>query len=133
MRHILDLANLSQIVPIPHYHYDQWLRYWMLGGPDRPQKRETTSRGRFSSKTRYANLLDTVFGLISKIVTPNAVVFVRTDRRDFTLNTTRTILRTHFPTWTMEERIQPIHRPSQTALFGDFAPKPGEVDLILTR
>jgi len=105
----------------------------MLGGPDRPLKREIDNHGRFSSKIRYTNLLDTVFGLISQIVTQNAVIFVRTDRREFTLNTTRNIFRTHFPSWTMEEHIQLIEHPSQTALFGDFAPKPGEVDLILTR
>jgi DNA modification methylase len=118
---------------ITHYHYDQWLRYWMLGGPSRPNKTEHTHRGRFSSQEAYRNLLNSVFGQAAQMLTDDAVVYVRTDRRQFTLDTTRYILQTHFPLWRLEEIEQPITGVSQTALFGDFGRKPGEVDLILTR
>ncbi|MCB9432158.1 MAG: site-specific DNA-methyltransferase [Ardenticatenaceae bacterium] len=33
---------------ITHYHYDQWLRLWMLGNPPWPSKTEDKHRGRFS-------------------------------------------------------------------------------------
>ena len=64
-----------------------------------------------------------------------ATIYVRTDARKFTLNTTRKVLNKHFPRheWTMYEIDQPLEKQTQTNLFGDFAPKPGEVDLILKR
>lgn len=120
---------------ITHYHYDQWLRLWMLGGKSFPTKKEDVNRGRFSSKRHYEQLLDTVFEYSALLMTEQATVYVRTDARKFTLTTTRKVLRRHFPIgeWDMNETARPVEGQSQTALFGDFAPKPGEVDLILQR
>lgn len=117
---------------ITHYHYDQWLRYWMLGGPSWPTKTEEKYRGRFSSKVAYEELLNSVFEQTARVVTEDAMIYVRTDKRRFTLETTRNILKKHFPTWKMRESDQPISKQTQTALFGDFSHKPGEVDIILT-
>jgi hypothetical protein len=118
---------------ITHYHYDQWLRYWMLGGPSWPSKAEDKNRGRFSSKVAYQELLDTVFEQSARVVADDAIIYVRTDKRTFTLETTRNMLRKHFPTWEMEESDQPVNRQTQTALFGDFSRKPGEVDIVMRR
>lgn len=118
---------------VTHYHYDQWLRYWMLGGPNWPSKTENKHRGRFSSKTNYQELLDSVFGQAAQVVADNAIIFVRTDKRAFTLETTRNSLKKYFPDWEMEESDQPVNGQTQTALFGDFSSKPGEVDIIMRR
>ncbi len=120
---------------VTHYHYDQWLRLWMLGGEPSPTKKEDTNRGRFSSKSHYEYLLDTVFGYSAKLMAEQATVYVRTGAREFTLNTTRKVLRQHFPQseWKMYETARPIERQTQTRLFGDFTPKPGEVDIVLQR
>ncbi len=120
---------------ITHYHYDQWLRLWMLGGESRPTKKEDENRGRFSSKNHYEQLLDTVFEHSAKLMAEQATIYVRTGAREFTLNTTRKVLKRHFPMgeWEMYETVRPFEKKTQTTLFGDFAPKPGEVDLILQR
>lgn len=118
---------------ITHYHYDQWLRYWMLGGPSWPSKAEDKHRGRFSSQVAYRELLDSVFRQAAQIMTDDAVIYVRTDKRQFTLKTTRNLLQRHFPDWKLEEIARPVIGQTQTALFGDFGPKPGEVDIVMTR
>lgn len=118
---------------ITHYHYDQWLRYWMLGGPNWPSKTESKHRGRFSSQTAYKNLLDSIFGQAAQMMADNATIYVRTDKRQFTLETTRSVLQKHFPTWTAQETNRPVTGQTQTTLFGDFSLKPGEVDIILRR
>ena len=118
---------------ITHYHYDQWLRYWMLGGPSWPSKAEDKHRGRFSSQLAYKILLDTVFEQASRIMTDNAIIYIRTDKRRFTLETTRNSLLQNFQNWELQEINQPFNRQTQTALFGDFDIKPGEVDLVMRR
>lgn len=118
---------------ITHYHYDQWIRYWLLGGPDFPSKDENKHRGRFSSKVDYQKLLDSVFEHVARIMDDNAIIYVRTDKRPFTLETTRNVLMKHFPDWEMEETNQPFDGQTQTALFGDFSRKPGEVDIVMRR
>jgi len=118
---------------ITHYHYDQWLRYWMLGGPCRPSKAENPHRGRFSSQTIYRELMDTVFKQSAPLMAEDATIYVRTDKRNFTLETTRETLHRYFPGWQFEEIDRPFNNPTQTKLFGDFALKPGEVDIILKR
>jgi len=118
---------------ITHYHYDQWIRYWMLGGPNSPSKAKDKHRGRFSSKAAYQKLLDSVFEQVARIMADNAIIYVRTDKRPFTLETTRNVLMKHFSDWEMEETDQPFDGQTQTALFGDFSRKPGEVDIVMRR
>ena len=118
---------------ITHYHYDQWLRYWMLGGPSWPSKAEDKHRGRFSSQVNYKILLDSVFGQAAQVMADSAIIYVRTDRRQFTLETTRSMLRHYFPNWELQETNRPIMSQTQTTLFGDFSLKPGEVDIVMRR
>jgi hypothetical protein len=118
---------------ITHYHYDQWLRYWMLGGPSWPSKVEDRYRGRFSSQTAYLELLDSVFRQAARIMADDGIIYVRTDKRQFTLDTTRSALQRHFPNWRLEETDRPFKGQTQTVLFGDFGRKPGEVDIVMKR
>jgi len=120
---------------ITNYHADQWLRLWLLGESENPQSIKEKYKGRFVNKQEYYNLLDNVFGLCAKMMKMKSTIYVRTDRRNFTYNSTLEILQKHFPKHT--KKI--IHKPltsetkTQTKLFGDKSMKPGEVDIIMRR
>lgn len=117
---------------VTDYFADQWLRLWLLGGTPFPKYNQGLHKGRFSNQEDYYNLLDTVFGNCSKLLNKKNVVYVRTDCRDFTLNTTKEILRKHFPFHRMEIIEQPIEKKTQTEVLGNKSSKKGEVDIILT-
>ena len=61
----------------------------------------------------------------------DAVVYVRTDRREFTYQTTVQVLREAFPHKKLFRRLRPVQGPTQTQLFGNGISQPGEVDLVL--
>ncbi len=46
---------------LTHYHYDQWLRLWLLGGPPNSYKAGGKYRGRFENREEYRDLLHQVF------------------------------------------------------------------------
>lgn len=118
---------------ITDYHADQWLRLWMLGGDETPKTINEKYKGRFIDKDKYYNLLDNVFALSSKMMEEKSVIYVRTDKRKFTFNTTVEILKMHFPNHKMKIVNRPLTKntKTQTKLFGDKSMKPGEVDIIL--
>ena len=116
---------------ITDYHYDQWLRLWMLGGPPHPVHGGGDSRNRFQSQLHYCELLCSVFKSSAKILDDRAVIYVRTDARAFTNRTTREVLKQVFPDKTMEVCAKPFSKQTQTALYGDKEDKPGEADIIL--
>lgn len=116
---------------ITNYHYDQWLRLWMLGGPTLPQSPGGKHRGKFDGAANYTDLIVRVFQNASMLLSKSASVYVRTDAREFTLNTTLAALREAFPKKRLTKVPRPLTRHTQTALFGDRSQKPGEVDIIL--
>jgi hypothetical protein len=117
---------------VTNYYIDQWLRNWMLGGPPRPCSGQHTYMKRFDSKENYRVLLERTFTTASRTLRDDAVICVRTDARQFALQTTKDVLHEIFPTKRMMIKISPLNgRLSQTALFGDKQQKPGEVDLFL--
>jgi len=116
---------------LTNYHYDQWLRLWMLGGPERPIWISEKWQNRFESKTAYRELLQKVFRGCAEIMESRATIYVRTDARQFTRETTIEILRDIFPQKSIEIVSQPFSKDTQTALFGDKSKKPGEIDIIM--
>jgi len=116
---------------VTNYHVDQWLRLWMLGGPDKPTVLPEKHKGRFNSKPDYEILLDVVFGESAKMLSSKGVVYVRTDYREFTLETTKRVLRKHFPDHRMSESIDFCTSKSQTELLNNTTEKVCEVDLVL--
>ena len=120
---------------ITDYYMDQWLRLWLLGGPAEPEYQKDDHKGRFANKEKYRDLLNTVFGNCSSLMKDDATIYVRTDSRDFTLNTTVEILKEKFPNHTMRIRNKPVNEnvKTQTILCGNSSNKPGETDIILTR
>lgn len=119
---------------ITNYHTDQWLRLWLLGGSECPQLLKERHKGRFINKQEYYELLNNVFEHCAKIMKKKSTVYVRTDKRDFTYNSTFEILKKHFPNHVMKILEKPLTEDSktQTKLFGDKSMKPGEIDIILT-
>lgn len=119
---------------LTNYYYDHWLRYWMLGGPELPTRKgeRWRSESRQDNQERYRKLLHVVFRAAAEFMSPNAVIYVRTDAREFTQQITEEALRKAFPKKRFEIRPAPYKRPTQTTLFGDAKPKPGEVDFVLT-
>lgn len=116
---------------ITNYHYDQWLRLWLLGGAPRPVAAQERSRGRYESKAAYRQLLEKVFANCAPLLRANATVYVRTDARSFTRETTEVVLRETFPGKRLEIFERPYSKSTQTSLYGDKANKPGEVDIVL--
>lgn len=112
---------------VTNYKYDNWIRYWMLGEEPLP---DSGNEFRYSNRGKYHSMLMRVIERSKDWCKEDAVVYVRTDARSYTLQTTVEILETCWP----EHRQYAVHAPflkaTQTALFGDHAQKPGEVDLL---
>lgn len=129
-----DSVNLLLTSPpycgITNYHYDQWLRLWLLGGPDHPSPTLGPNQGKFVDQQKYRALLRNVFTQSAAILAKDAVVYVRTDTRKVTLEATLDALRVAFPKKTLNQRTKPYKGPTQTKLFGGESAK-GEVDIVL--
>jgi len=117
---------------VTDYHYDQWLRLWLLGSGTQAYVTRGPYRGRFTHHDRYKSLLKKVFCRTAEVVADQAVIYVRTSKDPFTKQATLDALLSAFPKRCLVERCQPFRKPTQTHLFGDKTPKAGEVDLILT-
>jgi hypothetical protein len=133
--HQLPKAKLLLTSPpyygVTNYHYDQWLRLWLLGFEPQAYVTRGKYQGRFTNQGEYQDMLMRVFARASKAVKRNAVVYVRTSKDPFTRQATLDALVAAFPQKRLIERCRPFRRPTQTHLFGDKTPKKGEVDLVL--
>lgn len=118
---------------ITDYHWDQWLRLWMLGGEPYQKRYSGDYTGRFGNKEKYIKLLENVFGHTKHLLSNNATVYVRTDARETTLSLTIEILSKLFPKKDFATIQQPLIGKSTTHLHGDTSKKPGEVDIILRK
>jgi hypothetical protein len=116
---------------VTNYHYDQWLRLWLLGFETDAYVTRGPYQGRFTNLGRYRNLLKKVFCQAAKIVANDAVIYVRTSKDPFTKEATLNAMRCAFPGKRLLEKYQPFLKPTQTHLFGDKSPKAGEIDLVL--
>jgi hypothetical protein len=120
---------------ITNYHYDQWLRLWLLGGPPTDHRTHTQyngkHRGKFANCAIYSQLLVTAFDRASRLMKPGCIVYVRTDRREPTLAITKQALKMAFPEHHLRRVNRPIEGKTQTRLFGNGDPRLGEVDLVL--
>jgi hypothetical protein len=116
---------------LTNYHYDQWLRLWLLGEAPDARRKPGRHRAKFENRNGYEQLLRVVFTRAASLLTPNATVYVRTGRQQVTRQVTREVLREVFPKKRLQSVLQPFRTRTQTSLFGDHSAKLGEVDLIL--
>jgi hypothetical protein len=121
---------------ITNYHYDQWIRLWLLGGPPTDHRTHTQyngkHQGKFANRAIYGQLLASVFERASRVMKPESTIYVRTDRREPTLAITRESLTKAFPKHRLRQLSRPIEGNTQTKLFGNSDPRLGEIDLVLT-
>ena len=118
---------------VTDYYADQWLRLWLLGRPEIPKSNQVKHKGRFVCKEGYYNLLDTVFGNCAALMDKKSIIYVRTDRREFTFNSTLEILQRHFPKHKTEITDRPFKKKTQTEIHGNKSKANGEIDIIMTR
>lgn len=116
---------------ITNYHYDQWIRLWMLGQDCKPRWTGERCKGKFESKSDYEVLLYEVFSKCQKIISEKSIIYVRTDARKFTLETTQAVLSKVFGNKKMQLIARPCLKETQTSLYGDKSSKPGDFDVIM--
>lgn len=114
---------------VTNYRYDNWIRLWLLG--EGPAVASGDTKQRYVNKTAYKELLNETFSACSKVTKENAVIYVRTDARQFTLEATKAALCLAWPDKEMFFIHDGFKKATQTALYGDKSKKPGEVDLLL--
>lgn len=112
---------------VTNYRVDNWIRLWMLGEAPLPSWEVSQ---RYGHREQYAALLGDVLGQAARALLPDAVVYVRTDARAFTLNATAGAMQTLWPSRILLAKHGRARR-SQTSHYGDGSLKPGEVDLLL--
>jgi len=116
---------------VTNYHYDQWLRLWLLGGPPNALAVSGRHKGKFTNQEEYGKLLFDVFNRSLPLLDKDAVVYVRTDHRELTLKMTTEVLKEVFPKKRMFRYARVIHKPTQTHLFKNKIDKSAEVDIVL--
>lgn len=120
---------------VTNYYYDHWIRLWLLGMPEHPHKESNRYGGKFSNQERYRQLLRRVFVRAKPLLTEDATIYVRTDRRKSTLDATLSILEEVFPEKIAAKEQRPLNPDRQARPYGrGGAPKQPncEIDLILT-
>jgi hypothetical protein len=133
----LSLAPATLLLTSPpycgvtNYHYDQWLRLWLLGGPPNALRISGRYKGKFYDQRKYKQLLLDVFTGSKPLLDREAVIYVRTDHRELTLKITVEVLQEVFPKKRMFQRHQSIEKPTQTHLFRNKIEKSAEVDVVL--
>jgi hypothetical protein len=122
-------------IGVTNYHYDQWLRLWLLGGQPNalriPKEAAGPYRGKFEDRSHYKKFLQRVFIKSKALLRSDAVVYVRSDSRKTTYEITLSILKEVFPEHKLCCMDRPVKGQTQTHLFHSKAQKAGEVDFIL--
>ncbi len=118
---------------VTDYYADQWLRLWLLGGTEKPKLLKDKHKGRFLSKEDYYFLLDSVFGNCAAIMDEKSTIYVRTDRREYTYNSTLEILKKYFPKHKITIIDKPFTKRTQTEVHGNTSKETGEIDIILKK
>ena len=119
---------------VTNYSYDQWIRLWLLGGPEHPSGRGNLYGGKFGNQERYRELIRQVFSRAKPLLSEDAIIYVRTDRRKSTLDATVAGLEEVFPEKSTVKERRPLSPERQAKPYGrGGAPKQPncEMDLIL--
>ena len=117
---------------VTNYHYDQWLRLWLLGGPAGPTVSAGPHQGKFVDRNAYAAMLNSAFTSAARLMDPDGVIYVRTGSRTVTLNATIAALQAAFPKKKMQKSKKPFPSRTQTNLFGGESSDGGEMDIVLS-
>ncbi|MSU61372.1 MAG: site-specific DNA-methyltransferase [Pedosphaera sp.] len=116
---------------VTNYFYDQWLRLWLLGGPEKPQSPGDACKRKFENKQHYVGMLRHVFAKSKSLLKRNAVVHVRTDARQFTREATIEALELAFPRKKLRSEKHSLPDFTQTSLFDSELETKGEIDFVM--
>ena len=113
---------------VTNYRSDNWLRLWALGeGPELP---DWKSEQKFVNPDKYLHFLRDSLSS-TKIRTDSSTIwYIRSDIRDRTKLAITSVLNELLPEHRLYEQSAPYKKNTQTALYGDTDPKPGETDLL---
>jgi hypothetical protein len=114
---------------ITNYRYDNWIRLWMLGGAPHPDYRTDE---RYGNRPVYEQMLRDVLTAAAHNLKRDATIYIRTDARPYTAEETEKAVRLVWPDHRVMVLRNRPRRRTQTALFGDMQPKPGDLDIIAT-
>ena len=113
---------------VTNYRSDNWLRLWALGvGPNLP---DWNQGQKFVNAETYRKMLKDSLEATSKLTDSSTVWYIRSDTRPRTKEVIREVMSELLPNYRAYEQEAPYKRKTQTALYGDSQPKPGEVDLL---
>jgi hypothetical protein len=87
--------------------------------------------GEVENKKHYVDMLCHVFAQSKSLLKRNAVVFVRTDARQFTREATIEALESAFPRKKLRSERFSLPDFSQTALFDSELESKGEIDFVV--
>ena len=111
------------------YRQDTWIRLWMLTeGPPLPDWKTDPRTTRQSS---YCHMLDEVFSAASKLLKAHSVIWIRTDARTFTKQTTLHTIRKFWPNRKLFMRYDHPRKHTQTSHFRNSSTDSGEVDFLI--
>jgi len=116
---------------VTNYFYDQWLRLWLLGGLERPHSPGEPCKRKFANKKHYVDMLRHVFAKSKSLLKRDAVVFVRTDARQFTREATIEALESAFTRKKLRSECFSLPDFSQTVLFDSDLESKGEIDFVM--
>jgi len=116
---------------ITNYFYDQWLRLWLLGGPPQPRSPREDCKRKFENKEHYVEMLRAILNKSKRLLAPGAVIYIRTDARRFTFESTLRVLEEIFPEKKIHQKRHTLPSFTQTSLFDNEVESAGEVDLVL--
>ena len=130
----VPLANLVLTSPpysgVTNYRSDNWLRLWAIGkGPSLP---DWNPDQKFLDIDEYVDMLRRVFESTKRLTQPDATWYIRSDARIKTKDAITSVLQELLPHHRLRKKLAPYKRKTQTALYGDHEPKPGEIDLVYT-
>lgn len=112
---------------VTNYEYDNWMRYWMLGGPHLPSFKQAS---RFTDRKRYRELLLGVLRESSRLSSETVRVYLRTSAQRYSTEVAVNAIREIWPDHRLLCRFDKAKGATQTALFGNDWKKLGEVDLL---
>ena len=115
---------------ITDYRQDSWIRLWMLNeGPPLPDWKKDP---RTSGQASYRHMLNEVFSETRKHLNPrHSVIWIRTDARTFTRNTTLHVIRRFWPNRKLHMKYDRPKSRTQTAHFSNTSSNSGEIDFLI--
>lgn len=126
----VDLVFTSPpYLDVTSYLHDSWIRLWALGeGPARPNWFKDK---KIHNPEPYQQMLESVLMQSKRLLKPNGTVWIRTDARKFTKETTRNILGDLWGGKFLYSRAD-IPQKTQTSHYGRQTLNLGEVDFLIS-